>query len=183
MARFRSRSFRASAVSIVAAFAPAGCESESVDAAKSCPAQPPSEGDSCQGALDCVYERCSYDQHPTSQFICEMGSFRNRRTSCNPPWFLDSGSRDAGADAGDASITSCPAQPPAQGQLCVGDLACVYERCLNGGGHPTREALCIDGAISNRFASCNPPPPDASFAGDASRSDASTDASQGIDGG
>jgi hypothetical protein len=184
MARFRSRSFRASAVSIVAAFAPAGCESESAsEPATSCPAEQPKDGDSCQGPLNCGYEYCAAGS-ATVRATCLNGSFAIYEETCNPPaWSFPRGSRDAGVDAGDASITSCPAQPPPQGQRCAEGLACGYDRCPISGGQPTREALCIDGVITVRLTSCNPPSPDASFVGDASRSDASTDASQSIDGG
>lgn len=173
MRRSRVRAFRASAICIVGAFTP-GCVQE--DAAATCPEQQPEEGSACVGTLMCVYQRCD-DGRPIVEAICERDEFRIRHSSCNPPWDGGPG-RDAAVDAGDARVATCPAQPPALGAPCSDGLACVYERCLAGGGHPTLEAVCQDGAVEILRTSCNPPPPslDASSLRDASAVDATADA-------
>lgn len=172
MARTRMRTFRASAVTVVAAFAP-GCDD--VNVPTTCPTPVPRPGDPCTGDVVCTYAYCEFGGFPTLEAVCDGNSFELRNSSCNPPLLFDGG-RDAGdASALDGALQSCPVAAPAAGTPCEGSWSCGYNYSPYC-GLDMITARCVNRTIMLQSLSCNPPAPreDASYLEDAATADAAT---------
>lgn len=144
----RRRTFRASVVSVAAAFAPsAGCHEEPeardignppctsggcVPAPTECPAVEPSAGGSCDLANG---DSCSYGE---------------RTVSCRGNTWHVAAPLDAAVEA------ACPVDEPRANEPCSQpeSLDCSYRPC---NGLPSLSARCSEGRWSLAESSCNPP--------------------------
>jgi hypothetical protein len=111
MPRRRSVSYRASVVSVVAAFAagPAcGDDEPDDDGSSLCSVFAPPIGSACEGSGSCKSPACG-PYGWVGEIECKDGKIEGYVGTCNPPGPLDSGLRDAGdldarqPDASDAS--------------------------------------------------------------------------------
>lgn len=164
------RVFRASVVSVTAAFAPAlGCVSDATpsynnppydcafdplgcapmvgpDAGEQCPSTAtPVSGSACEGVPD---SGCLYGPDFA---LCEDGGWRVERVK------LDGGAGEGGVGEGGTNDARCPERSPSLGSACSvpASLACDYDRCY--GAHPTVSARCEAGKWALLHTSCNPP--------------------------